>query len=149
MVYFEDMDTPFDVSGEDFASWDDSEEHANAHSGAVRNFEVVETAGPALVVTYERSILGEWQKARTRVTSFPPYWRMIEELEGEFAGSKFMVARRPDGSRIKIDVYGDIQSTSMSGEELRKYWLGVLATTHDEDLSSLKKFRDRVGSPSR
>lgn len=147
MVYFEDMDTPFEVSMEGLAGWDDSEEHAAAHSGSVRNFEVVENAGASIVVTYERNIGGVWQKARTRVTSFPPYCRFIEELEGEFAGSRFVGLHRPDGPRIMIDIFGDIQSKSMSGEALRKYWLDVLATTHDEDLSSLRRFRSRQGSP--
>ncbi|HZY92671.1 MAG TPA: hypothetical protein VFG07_07900 [Thermoplasmata archaeon] len=148
MVYFEDLDTPFDISMEDLPSWDDSEEHAAAHAGAVRNFEVVETAGSAIVVTYERNIRGVWQKARTRVTSFPPYCRFIEELEGEFAGSRFVGGHRPDGTRMKIDIYGDIQSKTMTGETLRKYWLEVLATSHAEDVAALRAFRKRVASPT-
>lgn len=149
MVYFEDLDTPFDVSMEDFEQWDDSEEHASAHADAVRNFEVVENAGPAIVVTYERKFRGRWGRSRTRIMSFPPYCRFIEELEGEFSGSRFVGIHRPAGRGIKIDVFGDVRSKSMSGEQLRKYWLDVLARTHEEDVAALRAFRDRVGSPTR
>lgn len=145
MVYFEDMDTPFDISMDELGSWDDSPEHASVHSGAVRGFEVVETSGPSIVVTYERMFKGLWGRSRTRITSFPPYCRFIEELEGEFAGSRFVGVHRPDGKRIRIDIFGDIESRSMSGEPLRKYWLEVLASTHTEDVAALKKFRSRSG----
>lgn len=147
MVYFEDMDTTFDVSMEDFESWNDSEEHSSIHSDVVRNFDLVENAGNVIVVTYERNVNGQWGKSRTRMTSFPPYCRVIEELEGEFAGSKFFGVHRPHGEKMKLDIFGDIQSKSMSGEQLRIYWLGVLAKSYDEDVASLKAFRSRVRTP--
>lgn len=146
MVYFEDMDTTFDISMVDYEAWSDSEEHSSVHSDVVRNFELVENAGNVVVVTYERNFKGQWGKSRTRVTSFPPYCRLIEELDGEFAGSRFVGVHRPHGEKMKIDIFGDIQSKSLSGEPLRQYWLAVLAQSYDEDMTSLRAFRDRRGS---
>lgn len=149
MVCFEDLDTPLEVSLEGYVSWDDSDEHAAALSGVVRNFEVVETVGPAIVVTYERKVTAARHRARSHVTSFPPFARFVGDLEGECAGSRFVVAHRPEGRRIRIDVYGDVQSKTMRGEPLRMHWLEVLTKTHEVDRLALSNFRDRLDPPSR
>lgn len=143
MVYFEDMGTTLDVALGEMESFLESEEHATTHSDDVRNFEVVETVGPAVVLTFERYFDGHWVKSRTRVTSFPPYCRFIEELEGVFAGSRFVALHRPDGARTRVELFGDIQSTLRKPEELRSLWLDILAKSHGEDLAALRKYRDR------
>ncbi len=143
MVYFEDMGTTLDVPLDELESFLQSDEHGSAHSDDVRNFEVVVNVAPAIVLTYERKFDGHWKKSRTRVTSFPPYCRCIEEIEGVFAGSRFVVVHRPDGPRTRVDVFGDVQCEARSGELLRKLWLETLAKAHDEDLATLRKFRAR------
>jgi hypothetical protein len=143
MAYFEDMGTTLNVSLDEMESFLESEEHSSAHSDDVRNFEVVETAGPTIVLTYERKFDGQWTKSKTRLTSFPPYCRCVEEIEGVFAGSRFFVVHRPDGANTRVDVFGDIQCQGRSPEQIRKLWLDILAKGHDEDVAKLRKFRER------
>lgn len=144
MVYFEDLGTTLDISIDDMEAFLESEDHSSAHSDDVRNFEVVETAGPAIVLQYERKFDGQWGKSRTRVTSFPPYCRFIEEIEGVFAGSRFVGVHRPDGAKTRVELFGDVQCQTKSPEQLRTLWLAMLAKAHDEDVESLRKFRNRA-----
>jgi hypothetical protein len=143
MVYFEDMGTTIGAPLEELESFLEWDEHSSAHSDDVRNFEVAENFGATIVVTYERRFDGQWKKSRTRLTSFPPYCRCVEEIEGDFAGSRFVVVHRPDGAKTTIDVFGDIQCKGRTPEQIRKLWLDILAKSHDEDVAMLRKFRDR------
>jgi hypothetical protein len=143
MVYIEDMGTALDIPLKDLDSFMESEVHGSAHSDDVRNFEVVENSGPTLLLTFERKIDGQWKKASSRITSFPPFCRCIEEIEGDFAGSRFVGIHRPEGEKTRVDIFGDIQCKGRSPEQVRTLWLGLLAKAHDEDLASLRQFRDR------
>ena len=143
MVYVEDMGTILEVSLKELESFLESEEHFTTHSDDVRNFKVVETSGPTVVLTFERHLDGQWKKARSRITSFPPYCRCVEELEGDFAGSRFVGIHRLDGDRTRVDLFGDFQCQGKSPEETRALWLNILAKAHEEDLASWKRFRDR------
>jgi hypothetical protein len=143
MVYVEDMDTTLEIPMDELERLLESDEHSSAHSDDVRNFEVLETTGPTVVLTYERKLDGQWKRSGTRVTSFPPYCRWIEEIEGDFAGSRFVVIHRPDGAKTRVDVFGDIQCKGRSPEQIRTLWLDTLVKAHAEDLAALRKFRDR------
>jgi hypothetical protein len=144
MVYFEDMGTTLEIPFDQMGAFLESEEHGAAHSDDVRNFEVVESTGPTIVLAYERKFDGQWRRAGTRVTSFPPYCRCIEEIEGDFAGSRFVVVHRPDGPRTRVDVFGDVQCKGRSPEQIGKLWLETLAKSHNEDVAALGKIRDRT-----
>lgn len=143
MVYFEDMGATLDIPLEQMESFMESDEHSSVHSEDVRSFAVVETAGPTIVLTFERMIDGHWKPSRSRVTSFPPYCRFIEEIEGDFAGSRFVVVHRPDGAKTRVDLFGDVQCKGKNPEQVRKYWQSLLDKAHDEDRAALRKFRDR------
>ena len=143
MVYFEDTGATLDIPLDEMESFLDSDEHSSTHSEDVRNFEVVETIGPTIVLTFERMVDGHWKKASSRIASFPPYCRFIEEFEGDFAGSRFVVVHRPDGAKTRIDLFGDIQCRGKSPDQIRKYWQATLDKAHDEDTAALRKFRDR------
>jgi hypothetical protein len=143
MVYVEDLGTTLGIRPEEIESFLDSEPHASAHSDDVRNFEVVESSGPTVVLTFERHLDGQWKRARSRITSFPPYCRCVEEIEGDFAGSRFVGIHRPDGEGTRVEIFGDIQCAGKSPEETRTLFLGILAKAHEEDLASLRRFRDR------
>ncbi len=119
MVYFEDMGSTIDLSLDELQSFLDSDEHGSVHADDVRNFEMVENVVPTIVVNFERMFEGQWKKSRTRMTSFRPYCNCVEELEGVFAGSRFVVVHRPDGPKTRVDVFGDIQCKAKSGESLR------------------------------
>jgi hypothetical protein len=143
MVYVEDMGTVLEIGQKELESFLESEEHSSAHSDDVQNFQVVESSGPTVVLTFERKLDGQWKKSSSRITSFPPYCRCIEEFEGDFAGSRFVGVHRPDGARTRVDIFGDIQCKGKGPEETRTLWLAMLAKTHEEDVASLKRFRDR------
>lgn len=143
MVYFEDMGTTIDASMEELESFMESEEHGAAHSDDVRNFEVVENSGHTTVLTFERHLDGRWKAARSRVTSFDPYCNFIEEVEGDFAGSRFVGLHRPDGGKTRVELFGDIQCVGKSPEETRAMWLAILVKSHEQDLEALRKFRAR------
>ncbi|HTW77633.1 MAG TPA: hypothetical protein VMG14_07735 [Thermoplasmata archaeon] len=142
MVYVEDMGTVIEASLTELESFLESEEHSSTHSDDVRNFRVVETSGPTVVLTFERNLDGRWKKSSSRITSFPPYCRWIEEIEGDLAGSRFVSIHRPEGARTRVDLFGDIRWKGKSPEETRILWLNLLAKTHEEDVASLKRFRD-------
>jgi hypothetical protein len=142
MVYVEDMGTVIEASLTELESFLESEGHSSTHSDDVRNFRVVETSGPTVVLTFERNLDGRWKKSSSRITSFPPYCRWIEEIEGDLAGSRFVSIHRPEGARTRVDLFGDIQWKGKSPEETRILWLNLLAKTHEEDVASLKRFRD-------
>lgn len=143
MVYFEDMGTTIDVPLGELETFLQSREHSSVHSDNVRNFEVVEQSDASLVLAYERRFDGRWRKSRTRMTLFPPYCAWLEELEGDFKGTRFVLVHRPDGKKTRVDVFGDVQCGSMDGEKLRKYWLGLLVKAHDEDELALRRYRAR------
>jgi hypothetical protein len=143
-VYFEDLGSTLDIPLEEMESFLESDEHSSTHSADVRNFAVVETTGPTIELTFERMIDGHWEPSRSRVTSFPPYCRCVEELEGDFAGSRFVVVHRPEGAKTRVDLFGDIQSRGKSPEQIRKYWQSTLDKAHDEDMAALRKFREQT-----
>jgi hypothetical protein len=143
MVYFEDLGTVLDLPLNEMESFLESAEHSSAHSDDVRNFETVETNGPTVVLAFERKFDGTWGKSRTRMTMFPPYCAFVEEIEGVFAGSRFVVLHRPHGAKTQVDVFGDAQCKSKNPEQLRAIWLDMLAKAHDEDVATLRKIRDR------
>ena len=144
MVYVEDLGTPLEIPFDQLEPFLDSPEHEAAHRDDVRNFVVVENAGPKVVVTYERKFDGEWGKSSTRMFSFPPHCVCVEELEGVFAGSRFVGIRRPESGGTRIDLFGDIQCKLRTPEETRTLWLAILAKSHQADVAALGKYRARV-----
>jgi hypothetical protein len=140
MVYFEDLGTTFDLPFEQMGAFMQFEGHLPMHD-EVRNFEVVEANGPTVVIRYERKIDGEWVKSGTRMTGFAPYGSFLEEIEGDLAGSKWVLLHRPDGAKTRIELYGDIQLKGKSPEEARRYWQATMDKTHAQDLAALERFK--------
>jgi hypothetical protein len=143
MVYFEDLGTTLDIPFEEIGSFMQFDEHLNFHAEDVRNFELVESNGPTIVIRYERRIDGKWNRSGTRMTGFPPYCSFIEETEGELAGSRWVLLHRPEGAMTRVELFGDIQCKGKSPEETREFWQATMDKTHREDLAALRRFRDR------
>jgi hypothetical protein len=139
MVYFEDtgsvIDAPLDVVWTYLAS----EQHAAAHARTARNFEVRETNGSTSVIWAERLVRGRWTPFLTRSTDFPPFAIGNEEIEGTFAGTKFVVLYRPVGPRTQVDVYGDVRSPALESDEAKALFLEVLAGAYDDDLAQMRR----------
>ncbi len=140
MVYFEDLGAVIDAAGPELSDFLDSELHGGFHTGA-RNFEVKERAGSTVVIAFERLIEGTWSRAACRVTDFAPFCVCVEEIEGELAGTKLVLIRRPKGDRTQVDVYGDIRSKTFDEKAALKFFLDDLESTHREDVNALSIYR--------
>lgn len=141
MVYFEDLGSTLDIPLNELETFLLSGVHGTAHADDVRNFQMVEQSGPTMVLRYERRFKGRWSRSGTRMTVFPPYCAWIEEIEGTFKGTRFVVIHRPHGAKTQVDVFGEVQCKSMPPAQLRKYWLGLLVKAHQEDLVALRRYR--------
>jgi hypothetical protein len=144
MTYFEDTGTILDASIEQVWEYLASERHAPAHAGSARNFEVRETVGSTSVIWGERLVDGQWKPFLTRSTDFPPFCVCNEEVEGDFAGSKFVLLYRPQGKVTLVDVYGDIQARTLPPAEAHRRFLATLQAAYEEDAAALREFRHRA-----
>ena len=143
MTYFEDtgsiLDAPIDYVWEYLMS----EEHGSAHARNARHFEVRETTGSTSVVAAERLLHGEWTPFVSRSTDFPPFAVCNEEIEGDFAGTKFVILYRPHGHQTRVDVYGDIRSDRFELERAKQLFLELLTMAYDDDVAKMKELRRR------
>ena len=143
MVYFEDIGTTLDLPFDQMKAFMEFDEHLGFHAEDVRNFEVVEAAGPTVVIRYERRIDGRWGRSGTRMTGFPPFGSFIEEIEGDLAGSRWVLLHRPDGAKTRVELFGDIQCKGKSPEQTLRFWQATMDKTHSEDLAALTRFKAR------
>ena len=141
MVYFEDTGTliaaPIDFVWEYLAS----EQHGPAHARSARNFRVTETVGSTSVIVAERFFEGRWSKLVSRSTDFPPFCICNEEIEGTFAGTKFVVLYRPIGNQTQVDVIGDIRSKSLAPARAERAFLALLEGAYLDDVPVLLQLR--------
>lgn len=113
--------------------------HAEAHK-TIRN-RVAQPAGEnAQIATMERNWNGQWIKVVSRMTRLPPLGMVQEFLEGPFAGSKAVLVYTPQGSRTRVDVYGEFTSPTIPEHEIEKAALKWLAVSFDEDAPAVKAF---------
>jgi hypothetical protein len=136
MIYFEDrgsvLDAPIDVV------WDfilkDNVYHPRAHTG-LRNMkwkDVNEITGEG---TCEVMRGGKWRKMKFRITTIPPYVRIVEEFGGRYAGQKFVLLYTPKGrNKTAVDVF--VYTRKRVAEEMRE----TLANAHEEDVPMLREF---------
>jgi hypothetical protein len=141
MTYFEDTGTVIDAPIDDVSRYLVSEHHGAAHSSSARNFEVKETAGASGVIAAERFLDGRWSPFLGRSTDFPPFCVCNAEIEGDFAGTKFVLVYRPEGRRTRIDLYGGVRSNVFDAETARRKFLRLLEGAYDEDAAAMRKCR--------
>ena len=141
MVYFEDTGTVIDAPV--WFVWDylESEHHGPAHSRSARNFEVRETVGTTTLISAERYLNGRWSKFVSRSSDFAPFCVCNEEVEGDFAGTKFVLLYRPKGSQTCVDVYGDIQSAVFAPDEAKTTFLRLLENAYLDDAAVISELR--------
>jgi hypothetical protein len=142
MVQFEDTGTLIDVPLHRLEEFLNSDEHGSTHDHAVRNFTVREKVGPTTVLAYERTLKGgPWTPSVTRLSEFRPLCVVVEDLEGDLAGSKFVAVYRSEGERTRIDLFGDIRSPRWPEDEAKQIFLDTLAEAHAEDVAALERYR--------
>jgi hypothetical protein len=142
MTYFEDrgtvLDAPLGVV------WDfiekDEEFHPKAHAATLRNFEAKDLSEVTQLIHCEVLWGGHWRKMVTRFTSIRPAVRINEELEGPYAGSKFVLLYSPQGRKTAVDILCYMHSTERSPKEIKRETLRTFAKSHAEDLPYLRRF---------
>lgn len=143
MVYFEDLGAMIDAPVTTVWEYLLSEDHGGAHSGSARNFQVKETVGSTSVISGERFFNGKWSAFLTKSTDFPPFCICNEEVQGDFAGTKFVLVYRPRGSQTQVDVFGDIQSNAFDAESARSHFLKLLEGAHNDDVAAIAVYRKK------
>jgi hypothetical protein len=146
MIYIHDegsvYDAPIDVV------WDylmhAGEDHVKAHASSAHFFEVKELSKTSAIVTAERKINGRWSRFVTRSTDYPSLGIVNEELEGDFAGSKFMVIYTPDGNKTRVEAYGELKSDTIPQSEIEQVFLKLLESSFNEDVPALKAFAENA-----
>jgi len=140
MTYFEDTGNIIDAPIELVWAYLSSEHHGPAHAGSARNFDVKETVGSTAVISADRLMNGRWARFVSKSTDFPPLCICNEEVEGDFAGSKFILVYRPKGNQTQVDVYGDVRSSGMDPNTARAAFLKLLEGAYLEDVLAIAKF---------
>jgi hypothetical protein len=97
MTYFEDRGTVLDAPLE--VVWDfiekDEEFHPTAHVTTLRNFGAKNLSEVTSFIRREVQEAGRWRKMVARLTTIRPSVRILEALEGPYAGSKTVHVYRP------------------------------------------------------
>ena len=141
MVYIEDTGTIIDAPVGFVWDYLESEHHGPAHSKSARNFQVKETVGSTTLVSAERYLNGKWSTFVSKSSDFAPFCVCNEEVEGDFAGTKFVILYRPKGLQTRVDVYGDVRSTVFDPDEAKKIFLKLLENAYLDDVAVISELR--------
>lgn len=145
MVFIEDNGAIYDASLEDLWQYLASPEHGSAHAGSARNLRVTSTDGPNALTSAERRLEGRWTAFVSKTSGFPPLCVCSEELEGDFAGTKFVSVYRPEFHVTRVDLFGDVRSPVFPPEEAHRKFLATLQVAYEEDVRGLRAYRERAG----
>lgn len=143
MTYFEDRGTVYDAPIE--LLWDfmekDEEFHPKAHATTLRNIEWKELSEVTGVIRCEVRDTGtQWRKMTARLTAIRPAVRILEELEGPYAGSKVVYLYSPRGRKTAVDVLFYMRNSELTPEEIRRDRLTTHANAFEEDVPFLHRF---------
>ena len=139
MTFFQDTGTLLDASIDEVWTYLASERHGPAHAKSGRNFRVTEEVGSTATIFAERRVNGTWRPFLSRSTAFPPFCICNEEVEGDFAGTKFVLLYTPEGSQTRVDVYGDVRSPIYAPDEALRRFRQLLDGSYEEDVAAMAK----------
>jgi hypothetical protein len=148
MVFFEDKGAIITAPIDEVWKYLYSEDHGSAHRENARNFEVKETVGATSLVSAERKMHGQWSKFVSKSTDYPPVCIVNEEVEGDFAGTKFVIVYTPEGKVTRVDVYGDVQSRIHPPDQARRLFLDLLQGAYEDDVAQMAASRSHSGRPT-
>ena len=145
MVYFGDRGSvylaPIDVL------WDfilnDHEYHPRAHSASLRNLRWNNLNEITSIASCEVVRGGKWSKMKARLTTIAPLVRIVEELEGPYAGQKMVFLYTPEGNKTRVDVFG------FTLKKFERETEQTLANAFKEDVPMLRKFVSKKKKKSR
>ncbi len=149
MVFFEDRGAILDAPIEEVWKYLTSSSHGPAHRESARNFVLKETVGATSLVAAERKLRGQWSKFVSKSTDYPPLCIVNEEVEGDFAGTRFVIVYTPEGRVTRVDVYGDVQSATYAPDEARRLFLELLQGAYEDDVAQMRAERSLASTASR
>jgi hypothetical protein len=145
MTYVEDRGTVLDAPLE--VVWDflqkDEEFHPKAHATTLRNVKWKDLSEVTGIIRCEVDDGDGWRKMVARLTTIRPAVRIVEELEGPYAGSKMVFLYSPRGSKTAVDVLCYMRSSELSPQEIKRKQLRTFASAHAEDVPYLRRFARR------
>lgn len=133
MVYIKDEGSTFDAPI-DFV-WKyifGGEDHDGAHK-TTRNPKFEKVSDITIIYGSERHLRGKWAPDRMRISMFPPISVVTEWLEGVLAGSKLVYVYSPQGTKTRIDVYGEFTSNTLPEHEVEAAAREFLETEFSAD----------------
>jgi hypothetical protein len=133
MVYVKDEGSTFDAPI-DFV-WKyifGGEGHDSSHK-TTRNSKFEKVSDITIIYGSERFLRGKWAPDRMRISMFPPVSVVTEWLEGVLAGSKLVYVYSPQGTKTRIDVYGEFTSKTLPASEVEAAAREFLQTEYDAD----------------
>jgi hypothetical protein len=142
MTYVEDRGTVLDAPLE--VVWDflqkDEEFHPKAHATTLRNVKWKDLSEVTGIIRCEVDDGDGWRKMVARLTTIRPAVRVVEELEGPYAGSKMVFLYSPRGRKTAVDVLCYMRSSELSPQEIKRKQLRTFASAHAEDVPYLRRF---------
>lgn len=142
MTYFEERgsvyDAPLDTVWEFIQ--DDEEFHPKAHRATLRNWRDRKLSDVTRLVRYQQVEDGRWRQFVARLTEIRPAVRILESLEGPFAGSTTVHFYRPRGNKTVVDVQYYMHSSELSPAEIKRRKLRRSANAYREDLPYFRRF---------
>ncbi len=141
MVYIEDRGSVFDAPLE--IVWKylfDGEAHDKVHK-STRNPSFKPISKTSFIYSSERNFDGSWIPESMRQSVFPPLGMSTEWLEGAFAGSKMFYLYSPKGNnKTQIDVFGDFQSKTITGNDLEQAVRKFLEGEYSDDAPAIRDY---------
>lgn len=140
-VFFHDTAAVYDAPLD--ALWEfmkDEETHGTAHGPTLRRFRAKELSPTSFEATYEILRGGRWRWSHSRHAEYPPLCKIGEHLEGDYAGSTFLIQYWPVGRRTRVEVWARLRSEVLTARELRAHWRESFANAFREDVAVLPKF---------
>ena len=138
MVYLLDQGGEFDAPIEKV--WKLQEDNPNHTHADMQNLRASMEGGHS-VLDFETPMQGGNVKQQLRTTPFPPLGFLMEYTEGPMKGTKLMQFYIPKGKKTGVTVVGELQSSMMSGDQLKKAVQASLDKAYNEDKQNLKKLK--------
>jgi hypothetical protein len=113
--------------------------HGAAHR-SIRNRTTAPAGENAIIATMERNWQGNWVKVVSRMTRLPPLGIVQEFLEGPLAGSKAVLVYTPQGSKTRVDVFGEFTSPTIPPGQVENAARTWLEESYNEDAPAVRAF---------
>jgi len=134
MVFILDDGSEFDAPLEKVWRYLPSDDHRHPSAKVLSR----EITGNVVVLTSERTVMGNLVRVKIRNTLYPPIGFLQEFLEGPAAGSRAFVYYTPKSDKTGITIVGDYKISGLDEKATKDLMMSQLQTSFDEDNANLK-----------